>query len=87
MINIDYLNPRMLIASMGRILTNGEVYTTVVYLGKDEDVDNWKEIDENETLDDSDISEDTSDKTIEDDSTDTDVETETSTNTEDNATE
>ena len=48
MINIDYLNPRMLIASMGKILTNGEVYTTVVYLGKDEDVDNWIEIDENE---------------------------------------
>ena len=46
MLNIDYLNPKMLIASEGKVLTNGEVYTSVVYLGVDEDVSNWSEINE-----------------------------------------
>ena len=45
MIKITYLNPRMIIADEGKVLTNGEVYTTVVYLGKDEDIANWQEID------------------------------------------
>ncbi len=39
-----YLNPRLLIADEGKTLTNGEVYSNVVYLGKDENPDNWQEI-------------------------------------------
>lgn len=46
MLNIDWTNPKMLIASEGKVLTNGEVYTSVVYLGVDEDVSNWSEINE-----------------------------------------
>lgn len=38
------LNPRMLIADEGKTLTDGETYTNVVYLGKDENPDNWQEI-------------------------------------------
>ncbi len=45
MIKITYLNPRMIIADEGKILTNGEVYSSVVYLGKDEDIAIWQEID------------------------------------------
>ena len=45
MTKILYLNPRMLIADEGKILTNGEVTTTVVYLGDDEQVENWQEVD------------------------------------------
>ena len=48
MINVDYLTPKMLIASMGKILTNGEIYTTVVYLGENDSADNWVEVDESE---------------------------------------
>ena len=48
MIKIDYLNPQMLIADEGKMLTNGEVYTSVVYLGKDENIDNWQEINADE---------------------------------------
>lgn len=44
MLNIDWTNPKMLIADEGKMLTNGEVYTSVVYLGVDEDVNNWSEI-------------------------------------------
>lgn len=40
-----YLKPRMLIADEGKTLTDGETYTNVVYLGKDENPDNWQEID------------------------------------------
>lgn len=44
MLNIDWTNPKMLIADEGKVLTNGEVYTSVVYLGVDEDANNWSEI-------------------------------------------
>ena len=44
MIRIDYLNPRMLIADEGKVLTNGETYSAVVYLGAEENTDNWSEI-------------------------------------------
>ena len=44
MLNIDWTNPTMLIADEGKVLTNGEVYTSVVYLGVDENADNWSEI-------------------------------------------
>ena len=44
MIKIEYLNPKMLIADEGKVLKNGEVYTSVVYLGVDETIDNWSEI-------------------------------------------
>lgn len=43
-----YLKPRMLIADEGKILTDGETYTNVVYLGKDENPDNWQEVDESD---------------------------------------
>lgn len=42
------LNPRMLVADEGKTLTDGETYSPVVYLGKDENPDNWQEIDESE---------------------------------------
>ena len=48
MIKITYLNPQMLIAGKGKILTNGETYSSVVYLGKDENADNWHEINADE---------------------------------------
>lgn len=48
MLKIDYLNPRMLIADEGKSLTNGTIYTPVVYLGADESSENWTEIDESE---------------------------------------
>ncbi len=48
MIKITYLNPQMLIAGEGKMLTNGEVYTSVIYLGKDENMDNWYEINADE---------------------------------------
>ena len=40
------LNPRMLAADEGKTLTDGETYSQVVYLGKNESVDNWQEIDQ-----------------------------------------
>ena len=42
------LNPRMLAADEGKTLTDGETYSHVVYLGKNESVDNWQEIDQAE---------------------------------------
>ena len=48
MIKILYLKPRMLIADEGKTITDGEIYTPVVYLGKDENPDNWQEVDESE---------------------------------------
>lgn len=42
------LNPRMLAADEGKTLTDGETYSPVVYLGKDENPDNWQEIDQAE---------------------------------------
>lgn len=46
MLYLDYLNPKMLIADKGKVLKKDENYTSVVYLGKNEDVNNWTEIDE-----------------------------------------
>lgn len=48
MIKIDYLDPKMLIADEGKMLTNGKTYTSVIYLGKDENMDNWYEINADE---------------------------------------
>ena len=48
MIKIDYLNPKMLIADVNKVLTTGEIYTNVVYLGIDENADNWQEINADE---------------------------------------
>ena len=48
MLKLNYLNPRMLIADEGKVLTNGETYASVVYLGVDEDENNWSEIDKTE---------------------------------------
>ena len=42
------LNPRMLLADEGKTLTDGEIYSPVVYLGKNENPDNWQEIDQAE---------------------------------------
>ena len=42
------LNPRMLVADKGKMLTDGETYSPVVYLGKNESVDNWQEVNESE---------------------------------------
>lgn len=42
------LNPRILAADEGKMLTDGETYSPVVYLGKNESVDNWQEIDQAE---------------------------------------
>ena len=42
------LNPRMLAADEGKTLTDGETYSQVVYLGKNESVDNWQEVNESE---------------------------------------
>ena len=46
MVKILYLKPRMLIADEGKTLTDGEIYTPVVYLGKDEIPENWQEIED-----------------------------------------
>lgn len=48
MIKVLYLNPRMLVADEGKTLTDGETYSQVVYLGKNESVDNWQEVNESE---------------------------------------
>ena len=57
MLKIDYLNPQMLIAGEGKMLTNGETYTSVVYLGKDENADNWQEINADEVPNESEVNE------------------------------
>lgn len=41
-------NPRMLVADEGKTLTDGETYSQIVYLGKNESVDNWQEVNESE---------------------------------------
>lgn len=46
MLKLMYLAPRMLIADEGKTLTDGETYTPVVYLGNEENPDNWQEINE-----------------------------------------
>lgn len=43
-----YLKPRMLIADEDKTLTDGDTYSNVVYLGKDENPDNWQEVDESD---------------------------------------
>lgn len=40
----------MLVADEGKTLTDGETYSPVVYLGKNESVDNWQEIDQADVL-------------------------------------
>lgn len=45
------LNPRMLAADEGKTLTDGEIYSPVVYLGKNENPDNWQEVNESEVTD------------------------------------
>lgn len=50
MIKVLYLNPRMLVADEGKTLTDGETYSSVVYLGKNESVDNWQEVNESEVI-------------------------------------
>ena len=57
MIKITYLKPQMLIADEGKMLTNGEVYTSVIYLGKDENIDNWQEINADEVPNESEVNE------------------------------
>ena len=37
-----------LIASKGMVLTNGEAYGTIIYLGINDDADNWHEITDEE---------------------------------------
>jgi hypothetical protein len=37
-----------LIADEGKVLTNGTEYTTALYLGAYDSVDNWQEVDESE---------------------------------------
>lgn len=46
MIKLLYLNPKMLIADEDKTLTNGSTYSPVVYLGAEENSENWAEIDE-----------------------------------------
>lgn len=36
-------------AAEGMILTNGETYGKVVYLGKNDSIGNWSEVDESES--------------------------------------
>ena len=38
----------MLAADEGKTLTDGETYSPVVYLGKNENPDNWQEVNESE---------------------------------------
>ena len=54
MIKLLYLNPKMLIADEDKTLTNGDTYSPVVYLGAEEQSENWVEINEADvpTLDD-----------------------------------
>ena len=46
MIKLLYLNPKMLIADEDKTLTNGSTYSPVIYLGTEENPENWTEIDE-----------------------------------------
>ncbi len=41
-------NQTVLKADEGKMLTNGETFATVVYLGKNDSADNWHEITEEE---------------------------------------
>lgn len=42
------MNITKLIASIGMVLTNGEAFGTIVYLGKNDNAANWYEITEEE---------------------------------------
>ena len=41
-------NQVVLKADEGKLLTNGETFAKVVYLGKNDNADNWHEVDETE---------------------------------------
>ena len=41
---------QILEADEGKILTNGEIFSTVVYLGVNDSSENWKEITEEEAV-------------------------------------
>ena len=41
---------QVLEADEGKILTNGEIFSTVVYLGVNDSSENWKEITEEEAV-------------------------------------
>lgn len=45
-------NQTVLKADDGKLLTNGDTFGKVVYLGKNDSVDNWHEIDETEIAED-----------------------------------
>lgn len=40
------INGNMLVADDGKVLKNGDNYATVIYLGVNDKVDNWSEVDE-----------------------------------------
>ena len=46
--NIETIELKKITASEGKILTNGEVYSKEIYLGKYDSPDNWNEITEEE---------------------------------------
>lgn len=41
---IEEIKIRVLEASEGMILTNGEVYSEIIYLGINDSPDNWREV-------------------------------------------
>lgn len=45
---IETIELRKMVASEGKVLTNGEAYGKEVYLGKNDSADNWHEITEAE---------------------------------------
>lgn len=40
----------VLIAKEGYVLTNGETYSSIIRLGKNDSADNWHEVDETEVV-------------------------------------
>lgn len=40
----DTIEIRVLTADDGKLLTNGETYSTQVYLGSNDDPENWQEV-------------------------------------------
>ena len=46
--NIETIELKKITASEGKVLTNGEVYSEEVYLGKFDSPENWHEITEEE---------------------------------------
>ena len=47
---LETIEIRKLTASKGKVLTNGETYSTEIYLGVNDSPDNWYEITEEEAL-------------------------------------